>query len=61
MKRDGELARSGLIPGGKVGGSNEIISIKYFDLPGAICRSSCSAIVRSGKMFLSRDARLQEW
>lgn len=61
MKQDGKLVRSGLIPGGKVGGSNEIISIKYFGLPGAICCSSCSGIVRSGKMFLSGDARLQEW
>ena len=46
-------------PRGKVGGFNEIISIKHFDLPEVICCSSCSGTGRSGEiMFLSRDASL---
>ena len=50
---------SGLLRG-KVGGFNEIISIKHFDLPEVICLSSCSGTGRSGEiMFLSRDARLR--
>lgn len=60
MNQEGELTRSGLTPGGKVGGFNEIMSVKHFDLPEAVCCSTCSGIVRSGEMFLSGDARLQE-
>lgn len=33
---------NGLSPGGKVEGFNEMLSIKHFDLPEAICWSSCS-------------------
>lgn len=64
--RDGELAevrgvRDGLTPGGKVGGFNEIISRKHFDLPEAPCCTSCSGTMRPGEIvFLSRNARVQE-
>lgn len=51
---------SGWTPRGKVGGFNEIISIKHFDLPEARRCSSCSGTRPSGEiMFLTRDARLQ--
>lgn len=47
--------------GGDVGGFNEMISIKHFDLPEAPCCTSYSGNVRSGeRVFLSKDARVQE-